>query len=32
LFAASHKRPMADSLDKEIKICQEWSGLKKMPD
>lgn len=32
LFASSHARPMADSLDKEISSFQKWAGTKKMPD
>lgn len=32
LLAASHNRPLAGSLDKEITAFKKWSGKKKMPD
>ena len=32
LLAASHGRPLASSLDKEISAFRQWGGKKKMPD
>jgi hypothetical protein len=32
LLAASHGRPLANSLDKEIAAFKKWGGKKKMPD
>ena len=32
LLVASHGRPMASGLDREIQSFRNWPGLKKMPD